>query len=274
MQFEHTQTLVKAGLSESQALVYEALLHLGEQRVGSLTHSLPLKRQLVYKVLDDLVAFGLVEKREKPGAVARFLPKHPAHLRELVEGRMKALQESEQVLQGLLPTLSSTFNLTSGQPGVLVYEGKEAIEKVLADSLTSRTDIYSYIDPRAVDAYFAEANKKYLRRRKEEFLMKHLLVVKSPYIEGRYTKEKYPFTEVRTIEKAPNALQVALQIYDGKVSYLTLLPDRIIGVIIDDPNIFSLQKFLFLRLYESCEVVLSAPSLASTEGRELADEVA
>lgn len=261
---EYRETLKQAGLTEAQAEVYEALLRHGEQVAGSLTKKTSLKRGLVYKALEDLVKLSLVGKTEEPGEVARFVPKHPTHLRELVGLRQKALKDAELVLDGLLPSLVSEFNLAQGKPGVSIYEGEEGVARILADTLTSHTDIYSYVDPQAVDKYFGQINKKYLKERKAQFIVKHLLVVKSPYIEGRYTKEKYPFTEVRAIEKAPDPFQVALQIYDGKVSYITLLPERIIGVIIEDPNIYALQKFLFERLYAASEVLLPAPVFAES----------
>lgn len=255
---EHIETLKQAGLTEAQAEVYEALLKHGEQAAGSLTKKTSLKRGLVYKVLEDLVELGLAEKSEKAGEVARFIAKHPAHLRELVESRQKELKDAELVLDGLLPSLVSQFNVISGQPGVSVYEGEEALERVMADSVTSHTDIYSYVDPQSVDKYFGEINKKFLRARKEQLINKHLLVVDSPGIRTRYTKEKYAYTEVRVIPKAPEQFPVALQIYDKKVSYLVLLPERIIGVIIEDPYIYALQKFLFEQLYEKCECIFSS----------------
>lgn len=254
----YQETLKQAGLTAAQAEVYETLLKYGEQGAGLLTKKTSLKRGLVYKVLEDLIGFGLAEKTEKTGEVARFIAKHPAHLRELVSQRQKELKDAELVLDGLMPSLVSEFNLISGHPGVSVYEGDEAMERVMGDSVTSHTDIYSYVDPESIDKYFGAINKKFLRARKEQFINKHLLVVDSPTIRSRYTKEKYAFTEVRVIPKAPEQFPVALQIYDKKISYLVLLPERIIGVIIEDPYIYALQKFLFEQLYEKSESIFSS----------------
>lgn len=261
---KYQEILMQAGLSDAQATLYEALLQVKESKAGKLAKKYPLKRGLVYKALDDLVELGLAEKIENEGEVMRFRAKHPSFLRSFVEERARAARETEVALQNTLPAIVSEYNIVQGKPGVSIYEGEGGIERMMADTITSRTDIYSYVDPEAVDKYFNRINKKYLKERKEQFIVKHLLVVKSPYIVGRYTKEKYPLTEVRSIEKAPDPFQVALQIYDGKVSYLTLLPDRIIGVMIEDPNIYALQKFLFERLYAASEILLAAPTLGSS----------
>ena len=185
---DYQETLKQAGLTEAQAEVYETLLKYGEQTAGSLTKKTSLKRGLVYKVLEDLVKFGLADKVEEAGKVARFIPKHPTHLRELVESRAKQLKDAELVLDGLLPSLVSEFNLISGHPGVLVYEGKEGVEKVINDSLSSKTEIYTYADIESVTKYIDSINKKYADKRDKLGIHKKALLLDTPFAR-KYMKD-------------------------------------------------------------------------------------
>lgn len=255
MDFRYTNNLKEAGLSEPQALVFESLLSQKEAKAGRLAKYLPLKRGLIYKSLDDLVELGLVEKDEKQGEVARFRPRHPAVLRELIEKRTQAMREAEQALQGVLPALISQYNLGGGTPGVLVYEGTEGIERVLEDSLSAKEAIYSYVDVEAVEKEIGEINARYMKKREKLDIYKKLLVPDTTFIRDLYAKEKSLVTEVRAIPSRGTPFEVTMQIYDGKVSYLTLSGGRKLGVIIEDPHIYQMHKYLFEVLYEKAEVL-------------------
>ncbi len=55
-------TLKQLGLTELQARVYQALLKLGESRVGAISESSKVARPDIYRVLHELHAFSMVEK--------------------------------------------------------------------------------------------------------------------------------------------------------------------------------------------------------------------
>lgn len=252
---QYTEILQKSGLTEAQAMIFESLIKEKNIKAGKLAKLLPIKRGLVYKSLEDLVMLGLVEKEEKSGEVAQFRPKHPSLLRELVEKRTMAMKDVEQALQGVLPSMVSQYNLGFGAPGVLFYEGLEGIEKVLEDSLTAKEIIYSYVDVEAVEKSIGDINARYMKKRERLDIYKKLLVPDTPFIRGLYTKEKSLVTEVRAIPESAISFEVTMQIYDGKVSYLTLANDRKLGVIIEDPHIYQMHRYLFEMLYDKAEIL-------------------
>ena len=63
-----------AGLSVEQAKVYLYLLETGLAPAKNIATKTGLGRALVYKLLDQLVLFGLAQKREDIGKIARFFP--------------------------------------------------------------------------------------------------------------------------------------------------------------------------------------------------------
>lgn len=247
----YRETLMRSGLSAPQAEVYETLLAHGKQVAGEIAKRVDIKRGLVYKSLDDLVGMGLAEKETGDQEVFRFSPKHPSFLADIVEKKEREVKSAQLSLEGVLPVLISRFNLSSGGPGIRVYEGEEAIRKILDDSLTARKTIRSYVDVEAVEKNIKEINRKYMRQRERLHVAKKLLVADNAFTRDLYKKETgKTVTEVRFIPARSIPFEVTMQIYDGKVSYLTLLPGISVGVLIEDEHIFQMHAFLFDVLYE------------------------
>lgn len=241
----YQETLKQAGLTDAQATVYGILLAQGKQKAGSIAKKSPLKRGLVYKALDDLVALDLVVKEEDPGKVALFEPKHPTKLRELIESRSQRLKDAELVLDGLMPSLISEFNLIAGTPGVQVYEGKEGVEKVLNDSLTSKTEILTYADIEAIDCHIAQENEAYVKKREKLDITKRGIVLDTPFAREYLKNYHHLVTETHFLKASSHPFESVMMIYDGKISYLTLNEQKKIGVIISDQQLYTLHKTLF-----------------------------
>ena len=89
LQLEYTEEIIKAGLSTEQAIVYEVLLKVGEAPASTIAKSIPagtsLSRPLVYKVLDELIELELAIKSTDTSKVARFLPKHPVAISQVID---------------------------------------------------------------------------------------------------------------------------------------------------------------------------------------------
>lgn len=263
----HYQEMLKqAGLTDAQAEVYEVLLRHGEQTAGSLTKKTSLKRGLVYKVLDDLVGLGLAAKQEELGKVAHFFPKHPAVLRELVNRRQKTLKDAELVLDGLLPSLVSEYNLVSGSPGVLIYEGKEGIEKVLNDSLTSKTIVYTYADIEPIVKHIDAINRRYADKRDKLGIDKKAILLDTPFAR-KYMQDYHRLsTDIRLIalENVP-PFQSAMEIYDNKVAYITFAEDKMLGVIIHDPYLYQMHKYLFEYTWNQARALDGTVTISASE---------
>ena len=247
----YKETLRGAGLTDAQAEVYEALLAHGKQAAGPLTKKTSLKRGLVYKALDELVAFGLAEKEEKEGEVTKFAPKHPSAIRDLVESRERKLKEAARSLEGIFPTLVSNYNLSSGGPGIQVFEGRDGVEKVLNDSLSSKTIIYTYADIESIALNIDAINKRYATRRDKLGIDKKAILLDTPFARDYMKDYHWLVTDVKlvSVKDAP-PFQSALEIYDGKVAYITFAQEKMIGVIIHDPYLYALHKYLFEALWE------------------------
>jgi len=236
--------LIQAGLSEEQASVYKALIERGPQKASALASWTGIKRGLIYKVLEQMEAMGLVSKKGGDGTVATFSPEHPSQLMNIVEQKAKSLALTKQTLEYAIGSLGSKFNLLSGKPNVQFFEGFDGIKKVTFDSLNSKTEILSFADNEAVNKLYPKLNEEYMPTRKKLNIKKRLISKDNPYIRELTKKDDPAITERRVIAENFTSATV-MQIYDGKVSYITLDPERTIGVIIEDKSIYEMHRILF-----------------------------
>lgn len=236
--------LIEAGLSEEQALVYGSLLDRGPQRASALSKWLGIKRGLVYKVLEQLEAMNLVEKKGGVGTVASFSPLHPSHLLEMIESRAKSILLTKETLTYSLGSLSSKFNLLSGKPNVQFYEGIEGAIKITSDLPTESKEILAYIDSDKVLALLPEQNEEHVKIRTKLGIKKKILIPDTESIRARAKTYNPAITEARVL-RGVTSFPTAIQVYENKISYLTLSKEKIVGVIIEDKDIADMMRLVF-----------------------------
>jgi sugar-specific transcriptional regulator TrmB len=240
--------LIQAGLSEEQAQVYQALLDRGPQKASDLSKWTGIKRGFVYKILEQLESMSLVSKKGGTGTVATFSPSHPSLLLSNIERKEKEIALTKEMLSSSIGSLSSKYNLITGKPNVQFFEGKDGIAKVLRDSLHSTTEILTFADNEAMNKYYPELNKENVEARKKSNIKKRIISIDTPFIRELAKKDNPEITERRLIS-SENKFAVATQIYDNKISFITLDPERAIGVIIEDKAIYEMQKVIFETLW-------------------------
>jgi sugar-specific transcriptional regulator TrmB len=248
----YEQHLIQSGLTKEQAIVYEVLLKSGalpagkiSSKTAELNEKIPIKRGLVYKILEQLVDFGLIEKKEEPGKVAIFQVVHPLKIKELVEKKERQAKDAEIALDGVLSSLVSDFNLISGKPGIQYFEGKEGLLKLTFDNLNSKSDIYAYIDNEAVKKYFPELNEQYKKERKLRGIKQKIITIDCEYVRKMADKYDRSITDIHLIDGKTYPFATAMKIYDNKVSYITLTENKKIGFLIEDADIARMHKVLF-----------------------------
>jgi len=244
--------LIEAGLSEEQSAIYSALLDKGPLKAGSISSWTGLKRGLVYKVLDQLENMGLISQKGGDGTVAVFSPNHPSRLSEIMEQKEKSFALAKETVSFSLGALSSKFNLLSGKPNVQFHEGKEGIEKVLEDTLLvpPGTEIYTYADIEAITKYIPKINDDYSNKREKLQIKKRAFLLDTPKARQLITDYHTETTEIKFIKADAFEFDTVMQIYENKISYITLKDKTMIGVIIEDESIYKMHKKLFDYFWE------------------------
>jgi hypothetical protein len=105
-----------------------------------------------------------------------------------------------------------------------------------------------------VEKHISNINKEYVKKRQKFGIKKRIIVPDSEFNRKflkDYAKDVTDFKMVS--HKDLPAFKTVMQIYDNKVSYLTLTEDFMIGIIIEDPNIYKMHKYLFEHLWNITE---------------------
>ncbi|MFH2104728.1 MAG: helix-turn-helix domain-containing protein [Parcubacteria group bacterium] len=232
------------GLSDDEALVYEALLDLGSTSIKDILIRVPIKRGTLYNVLYSLCDRRLVEEK-KANNKKLFQIKNPQRLHDLVDQREQEIRKNRDILAEMMPGLKSKYNLVFRKPGIKFYEGKEGVKKVMYDSLSSKTEIFTYLDVEAVQKHIPKINIAYVRKRNALGIKKRMITIDSPYVRKRAATYNPDTTQIRFLDYKQYPFATAMQIYDNKVSYMTLEKENKIGVIIEDKNISAMHRVLF-----------------------------
>jgi len=238
----YTQNLVRIGLSENEALVYEILLSMSRAGVAVLLRKAPtIKRGNMYNIIYSLIEKGLVTEAEEEGKKV-FLAESPSRLLDLAEKQEAEYREGKAAIELTIPTLLSTFNLGRGKPNVRYFEGLDGMKKVIEDSVNDnpQKNLRTYTDVAGYMRYLRDWNVKvYAPRRLREKVFERAIIPNHPdalkYMEG-YTANAV--TEILFIPHEQFKFVGEVNIYNNKVSFVTFSDVSHIGVLIESKEIY------------------------------------
>jgi sugar-specific transcriptional regulator TrmB len=241
----YEKILTAAGLTTKEAEIYELILGIGQAPASEIYKKTAYKRGLVYKILEQLTEKGLVIKIEKPRKVAIFRVEHPNKINERLETQAQRVNYYKRSMEELMPQLVANYNLAFNKPGIQFFEGEEGVRKVLADTLTARNIIYTYADVEAVIKYTETINREYAKKRDKLQINKKVITIDSPFAREFFKDYYENITDTRFIDHQDYPFSSVMQIYDNRVSYMSLSKDAFVAVLITDKNIYQMQKSLF-----------------------------
>jgi sugar-specific transcriptional regulator TrmB len=248
----NNELLISLGLTQDEASIYNVLLEGGFMPARTVATRASLGRPLTYKILDDLIVKGVVEKKDTGGKVSLFAPVHPRELEKLIEKKKNDINTAKRALDESLGSMISKYNLFIGKPNVQFFEGLEGIMKVALDSVSSTTDICSFVDTDVVLEKYPDLNKQYVSKRLDNNVKKKIISTDSPILREVAKNDDKNFTEQRIVKQKIHFATVVM-IYDNKVSFITLDPNKNIGIIIEDPDIYKTNLAIFNYIWDGAE---------------------
>lgn len=147
------EVLGSLGLGEKEALVYISLLELGEGTVLGVSRKSGVKRPTAYLTLEALESRGFVT-RTKRGGKTLFVPQPPRKLVSEMEFRLRELRE-------IMPQLESLSQKGSGKPRVVIYEGKEALDRVYDEVFVIKGELLYIGNLKLFEEAFPRTLKKF-----------------------------------------------------------------------------------------------------------------
>ncbi len=239
----HYPILEKIGLSTGEALIFELLLEKGRSKASDLVDPSGLGRGNAYNILNSLREKGLIQVIE--GKQQLYETVDPSRLRKILDLKVRETERLSSEFEEELGNLQSAFQLSVGKPVIELFEGIDGLEKAIFDTLTSKTEILTYIDVNAFTPEQSAINKRYVRARIQKQIHKRIIVADTPEARAFFQDQNSPYTQIAFISHFPTSFETALEIYDGSISHLTLSKTKKIAVIIRDPSMYDFHRKQF-----------------------------
>ena len=236
------ELLEKFGLSEKEAQVYLALLELGTASVSDIGVEAKINRTTCYDILESLIQDGLViYVKEK---TKHYTAEDPELLIAFLEKKSKNFNEKAQEAKKILPQLKGIYNAAPRKPKVMYFEGDDGIINMYEDSLTSKTDILSWLNTETTTKFSAKYFSDYYKRRAKKGIHIKAIVNNVPISREINRRNKAEDREMRLIPKEMMNIVPECYIYDNKVAYMSI--EERFGVMIESKDIAEAQR----RIYE------------------------
>ncbi len=140
------EVLLHLGLSDSEVQLYLMLVERGALTPRELTTLTKAKRPTVYYALRQLLDRGLITKQMAQGT-ERFQAEAPEALSAMVKIRQQELAALADEVTALIPALKKNNIAHEGAPGVLYYQGEDAMKRAIMDTLYCKSGHIDSIAP-------------------------------------------------------------------------------------------------------------------------------
>ena len=235
------KTLEFIGFSEKEVLVYLALLELGKGTVTQISGRAGINRPTGYHVLASLEAKELVQTSGKEPK-QEYVAESPDQIEKLLVKKIESDQAYIKEARKIIPELRSMHNVAD-RPKVLFYEGREGLERVYEDTLTSHEPIRAYATyddmQNALPGYFPEY---FYRRAKKGISIRAIFPHTEAGLElSTYNKEQMRETAIVPADKYYFSPEI--NIYDDKVMIASWKEK--LGIIIESHEISDAMKKVF-----------------------------
>jgi sugar-specific transcriptional regulator TrmB len=235
------KTLEYIGFSEKEVLVYLALLELGKGTVTQISRKAGINRPTGYHILASLEAKELVKTSGREPK-QECLAESPDQIEKLLLKKIENDQAYIKEARKIIPELKSMHNVAD-RPKVLFYEGKEGLEKVYEDTLTSHEPIRAYATyddmQKALPGYFPDY---FYRRAKKGISIRAIFPHTQAGLDlSTYNKEQMRETAIVPADKYYFSPEI--NIYDDKVMIASWKEK--LGIIIESHEIADAMKKVF-----------------------------
>lgn len=234
----------KAGLTESQAKAYIALIEHTDVSASELAEYISETRTNTYAIVDKLLKYGLISKKEDVKYGAKYNSNHPSALEALAESRRKALARNEKSVKDNIGQMIDYYYQHSERPGIRFYQGANQVLNIFDDILREHKDMQIIRSP---NASLTKATNDPESR--IDFIQKRVsLGIKceaiTPTPSKDPDKDKLQLYVRHFLPENLYDAPVEITIYGNKVA-LVSFGSEIMGTIIESPQIAEAFKQIF-----------------------------
>lgn len=233
------------GLSHKEIAVYLALVELGPSSVREISLKSKVNRGTSYDILKSLITQGIVSYYNKESK-QYFMAEEPEKLLRAIDQKKEGLDEVRLSVEENLPLIKTLFEKRGGKPVVRFYEGSKGVRQIFEDVLEEAaklSDRQYYLYSSATSEHrknVYDAMPDFSKRRiAKKISVKIISLGQGGKLAGLDERKQMPSYEKNL--KATHEI-----IYAGKVAHIGIdQSGEPVGVIIENQEIFSMQKQIF-----------------------------
>jgi HTH-type transcriptional regulator, sugar sensing transcriptional regulator len=246
------EKLQKFGLTRKEALVYIALLELGEpSAVTTISKRSQINRTTTYDILTSLLQKNLcIDYTHKN--IQFYSAEKPEKLISYLQDQSRKFNQMADEANELLPELKSIHNAIPGKPRVHFFEGTQGLIHVYEDTLTSSSKgIRAYASDQANQEAIPNYFPDYYKRRTEKNIPIRAIFPDTPKDRERHKLDSQELRESRIVPKSVMDFTPEINIYDNKI----MIADwkEKLGIIIESEEIVKVFKQSFDLAWEAAE---------------------
>lgn len=232
------------GLSPKEALCYLTILGSGELSIGQVARQSGLKRGIVYKVCQALADKKLINLAEKNKIItAQVQP--PDNLLEMIGQQEATIAHNRKRLTQSIDQLKSTYEGLYIKPNIRYTAGSDAVDVANTDVLNQKQDIYLVRSP--YDTIYSGLSA--MKRQRENMgLWVKAITPNVPDAEHDPKVDKKKLIDRKWIDPKEYTSPVQIQTYGDRVSFVNYLPERFMGIIIEDKYIAEAMRQVLIAL--------------------------
>lgn len=248
----HESTLRALGLSENEARVYLTMLTLPPLSIQQLTKKAPYSRTLLYYIMHQLLAHGLVEEIEHEPK-ARYAAVDPSCLSQKLASRERAFLTEQKDIASLIPTLRSLFKTHVARPTIETFQGIREYQRALDHVIdTKPSRIYAF-EPLGTKRPGMEIRESHDAKRVAKKIKKDIVFFASNT--ARFAARKRPYDDHTRIREVTNKniapFNTDVVLFNDSLLYTTYTTREPIAILIEDAGLFTMHKSLFDALWST-----------------------
>jgi len=251
--------LEKLGLSSKEIGVYSMLLKRPSLTPGEIAKKLGIPRTTAQNILLRMEREGFAIPAREKGKLT-YYAEHPDSIllryRRTKNEIVSKYSKIEEELETAVPQLIGLMHSAKSIPQVRFFKGMEGAKEVLWDTLSSKTELKDFANIDAMFEIIKDINNEYVAAREKTQVTKRSLLLDTPFARSVYEGKCYSPKSHRGykwISQDRYPFVTEMNIYDGKISYLTYVREEIVGVIIENDFIYQMHDSIWNLLWDSLE---------------------
>lgn len=245
-----TNSLIKLGLTDTEARVYLAMLKLGPDTVQHIAREARISRTAAYEIISGLEKKGLASSFTQ-GKRKKMVVEEPEKLEGYFESRIKDAQLELTTLNRILPEL----RLLQGggdKPRVRFYKGVEGIRAIFRDlAMVQPDELYEFTN---IDAVYAMVDPKLLAEVRSEYDYNS---VKTRVLHRGELRNPSAKVEYRELSSEILDFQGDVWIYGNRIAFIHFV-GKIEVVIIDNQMFADTMRAMFNAAWMEAKVTKKA----------------